>query len=87
MGLEHVSRNEDAAHALDPEVLDEAHATHVGSQVVDLRGALAGAFAVVGLAQVQAQAITIRSSVWASVVTMSFTVCSGLGWVFLGHRF
>ena len=32
--------DEDAAQALDAEVLDEAHAAHVGGEVVDLLGAL-----------------------------------------------
>ncbi len=40
-GLDHVGVDEDAAQALDAEVLDEAHAAHVGRQVVDLHRALA----------------------------------------------
>ena len=55
--FDHVRVDEDAAQALDPEPLDEAHAAHVGREVVDLDRALARPPAVLLVAQVQAQAL------------------------------
>ena len=48
--------DQNAAQTFDAELLDEAHAAHVGGQVVDLDGVLADAAAVLLLAQVQAEA-------------------------------
>ena len=59
--LDHVRIDQDAAQALDAEPLDKAHAAHVGGQVVDLDGPLAGPPAVLFLAQVQAQALHARA--------------------------
>ena len=52
-GLDHVRVDEDRAQALDAVALDEAHAAHVGGQVVDLDRPLAGPGAVVADADVE----------------------------------
>ncbi len=54
--LDHVGVDQNAAQALDAEALDEAHAAHVGRQVVDLGRALHGPDGVFPLAQIHAKA-------------------------------
>ena len=49
--------DQDVAQALDAEPLDEAHAAHVGREVVHLRRAVDGAPAVGFEAQVEADAL------------------------------
>jgi hypothetical protein len=39
-------RDEDAAEAFDPELLDEAHAAHIGGEIIDFDSALDNALAV-----------------------------------------
>jgi hypothetical protein len=50
-----VGVDQDAAEAFDAEALDEAHAAHVGRQVVDFHRAFADATAVLLVAHVQAE--------------------------------
>ena len=52
--------DEDAAQALDAELLDEAHAAHVGGQVIDLDRPFAHPVAVFLVAHVQAQPLHAR---------------------------
>ena len=54
--------DQDAAQAFDAEALDEAHAAHVGREVVHLGGARDGAAAVLFQAQVEAEGLDARDA-------------------------
>ena len=45
--------DQDAAHALNTEILDKAHAAHVSRQVVDLDSSFNRSAAVISMAQVE----------------------------------
>ncbi len=54
-GLDHVGVDQNAAQALDAEAFDEAHAAHVGREIVDFGGPFADAMAIGFVADVEAE--------------------------------
>ena len=56
-GLDHVGVDENAAQAFHAEPLDEAHAAHVGGEIIHFDGAFADAAAIVLLANVEAEVL------------------------------
>ena len=61
-GLQQVRVDQHREHAQGLVVLDEAHAAHVGGQVVDVGGALGGALAVFRQVQVERRGSRRRRS-------------------------